>query len=101
MSDQASLFDRESAADQKFREFDEKNPHVYTQLVKLTKDLRARGHRKIGMQMLFEVIRWRSMLRTEGDPFKMNNNYAGRYARKVMAEYPELDGIFETRTLRS
>lgn len=98
---QISLATNETEADKRFREFDEKNPHVYRQLVKMTRDLKAQGHKKIGMQMLFEVIRWRSMMKTTDADFKMNNNYAGRYARKVMSENSDLDGMFELRTLKS
>lgn len=98
---QVDLFTKESEADKKFREFDEKNPHVYRQLVKMTRDLKAQGHKKIGMQMLFEVIRWRSMMKTSDTDFKMNNNYAGRYARKVMSENSDLDNMFELRTLKT
>lgn len=98
---QISLATNETEADKRFREFDEKNPHVYRQLVKMTRDLKAQGHKKIGMQMLFEVIRWRSMMKTTDGDFKMNNNYAGRYARKVMSENSDLDGMFELRTLKS
>lgn len=98
---QPDMFAGESEADKRFREFDAKNPHVYPQLCKLARELKAQGHQKIGMQMLFEVIRWRSMLKTTDTDFKLNNNYAGRYARKVMSENPDLDGIFETRTLKT
>lgn len=98
---QPSIFTNETEADKRFREFDEKNPHVYKQLVKMTRDLKAQGHKKIGMQMLFEVIRWRSMMKTTDTDFKMNNNYAGRYARKVMSENSDLDGMFELRTLKT
>jgi hypothetical protein len=100
---QGSLFDqeKETAAEQRFREFDEKNPAVYKNIIRLTRDLLARGHKRVGMQMIFEVIRWQSMLRTEGDQFKMNNNYASRYARKAMEEFPEFDGVFEIRKLQS
>jgi hypothetical protein len=53
--------------------------------------------------MLFEVMRWNWFMTTT-DPdsdFKLNNNYRSRYARKLMDEYPELDGIFEVRELKA
>jgi len=83
--------------------FHAENPWVYVHLVKLARDLKQRGHRKIGIAMLFEVLRW-SYLMSTSDPtsdFKLNNNYRSRYARKIMAEHPDLDGIFETRGLKA
>lgn len=85
----------------RFREFDEENPDVYDKLVKMTFELKRIGHNKIGIGMLFEVIRWQVMLDTSDPDFKLNNSYRSRYARKIMLEYPELDGIFETRELRT
>jgi hypothetical protein len=100
-SEQVDLFTQETAADEAFKEFDRRNPQVMIALVKMSRELKASGHQMFGIQMLFEVIRWRSMLQTVGDDFKLNNNYAGRYARKIMSENADLDGVFELRKLRS
>jgi hypothetical protein len=81
----------------KFNNFHAKNPAVYENMVKMAKDLKEHGHSKIGFQMLIEVIRWRSMLQTTDLDFKINNNYGARYARLIMSENPDLDGIFELR----
>lgn len=97
---QPQLFDVESQAAQRFREFDEKNPRVYEELVELTKEAYQHGRRKIGIKMMIEVIRWNRFIQTTGDTFKVNNNFAPRYARKIMAQYPEYDGIFELRGMK-
>lgn len=99
--DQASLFSVESELDKRFREFDDKNPKVYIKLLKMTKDLKDRGHSRIGIGMLFEVIRWQTMLQTVGDPYRLNNSYRSRYVRKIAHEHPEFANMFETRELRS
>jgi hypothetical protein len=91
----------DSVADKKFQKFDEDNPKVLEELVKMTRELVAQGHNKVGMQMLFEVIRWRTMMRTTDEDYKINNNYASRYARKLMDEYPEFRGMFNLRELKS
>lgn len=98
---QQTLLLVDSELDKRFKEFDEANPKVYKKLVQMATDLRARGHKKIGMKMLFEVTRWQTMLHTSGDPYKMNNSYCSRYVRKIVSEHPEFDGMFETRTLKS
>lgn len=84
-----------------FEKFDRENPHVYAQLLELTRQAQDRGSKKIGIKMLFEVVRWNRILATRGDDFKLNNNYHSRYARKILMEYPELATIFETRSLRA
>lgn len=88
----------------RFEAFDAVNPWVYGRLVEMTYDLVRRGHHRVGIQMLFEVLRWETMMSTT-DPsrpaFKLNNSYGSRYARKIMAEHPALAGVFETRELRA
>lgn len=37
---------------------------------------------------------------TKGEPFKLNNDFRSRYTRLLMQQEPELQGFFETRTLR-
>lgn len=83
-----------------FLAFHGMNPWIYTRLVEMTYELRNRGHQRVGMAMLFEVLRWQAAMSTvhAGD-FKLNNNFRSRYARKIMADHPDLDGIYETRTL--
>lgn len=87
--------------ERQFREFHQANPHVFDRLRQMAHAARRRGHRRIGMKMLFEVIRWEHMLKTE-DPhgFKLNNNYTAFYARLLMQRDPTLDGMFETRGTR-
>lgn len=84
----------------KFERFHEEHPDVYRQLVRLTREWMSVGHRKLGIATLFERLRWEwhvSGLADE-DGYKLNNSYRAFYARKSMAENPDLDGIFETRT---
>lgn len=79
------------------------NPQVYSELVSLARRLRDRGHRKVGIGMLFEVLRWRHAMRTTGDAdgFKLNNNYRALYARLIMEQEDDLAGMFELRALGS
>jgi hypothetical protein len=60
-------------------------------------EMRRRGHRQYGIKALFEVLRFNHAMRTEGDIFKLNNNYTALYARLLMDNEPELDDFFETR----
>lgn len=94
---------RDRQLEVEFQRFHHDNPWVYDELVKLARQARQRGLQKIGIGLLWEVMRWNRMMRTdvpEGE-FKLNNNHRSRYARAVMDNNPDLDGIFDTRELRS
>lgn len=85
----------------RFEAFHRANPWVYDALVQLARDLRARGHHKIGIGMLFEVLRWQYMRSTVGDEFKLNNSYRSRYSRLIESREDDLLGVFEKRELKS
>lgn len=82
-----------------FEAFHAANPHVYQTLVRMAWEAKNRGVRKVGIGMMFEVLRWNHALQTGGDDFKLNNNYRSYYARRIMMDDPRLEGIFETRAL--
>jgi hypothetical protein len=85
-----------------FREFHRLNPDVYSTLVDLARKAKSRGKTKIGIKMLWEVLRWERFLATVGDSdYKLNNNYHSRYARLIMEQEGDLAGIFEVRKLKT
>lgn len=85
---------------QKFERFHRTNPHVYEELRRMAFDLKAKGHAKIGIGMLFEVLRWNHYINTtDTSGFKLCNNYRSRYARMIMDREPTLRGIFSTKSL--
>lgn len=83
-----------------FWEFHRENPEVYTRLVTLARAWKERRPgQKLGMKMLFEVLRWEVAMKTTGDTFRLNNNLTSYYSRLIMQREPELSGLFETRRL--
>lgn len=76
----------------RFEEFDRAHPEVFRGLVEVAREARSRGHKTYSMAAVWEVFRWNSRL-------PLNNDFRSRYARKIMAEIPELKGFFETRLL--
>ncbi len=92
---------REDTIEEAFWRFHRQNPHVYAELVKLARRWKDRGIERCGIGMLFEVLRWRSGLRTGGDDFKLNNNYRSYYARLIMTREPYLADIFQLRELQA
>ncbi len=100
---QASLF--ATTIDSRFEAFHARHPEVYDELVDLAYQARrVAGRRRIGIGMLFEVLRWEwtlAGLPDDAEEFKLNNNYRSRYARLIMANNPDLDGLFELRELKT
>ncbi len=91
---------------QQFAWFHKAHPEVYDGLVKLAHQADAArsyaGRSRIGIGMLFEVLRWQwhiAGLPDDDEAWKLNNNYRSRYARLIMRRNPDLDGLFEIRRL--
>lgn len=88
--------------EQKFIAFHVANPHVYETLVRLARAAQRAGRTKVGMKMLWEVMRWELFLET-ADPkkYKLNNSFHSRYSRMIMTNEKDLAGLFETRRLHT
>jgi len=93
---------RPDAIQRRFEAFHAANPHVYRLIVHRAREARAAGVQRVGMAAIFERIRWDRMISTGGHgiPFKLNDHFTSRYARLVMEQEPDLDGLFEVRELR-
>lgn len=82
---------------EKFQQFHEENPHVYRTLVYLARQWVNAGHTRLGIATLFERARWEFAMSTTDPDYKINNNYKPYYARLIMSQEPDLDGLFELR----
>lgn len=83
---------------EKARAFRKANPHVWDTFVQLCEMLINKGHKRFGVELIFNVMRWQTMLETTDDTgFKLNSNYKSAFARMFMEEYPQHEGVFETR----
>lgn len=92
----------EGSIEARFLAFHEANPWVLRALERLTLDLLDKGHRRIGIGMLVEVIRWQYARATVSDDgLKVNNDYRSRYARLLVERHPEWAEAFELRRLRT
>ncbi len=82
-----------------FLAFHAANPHVYTRLVEMTTQARARGARRVGIASLFEVLRWEHFMATDrpAGEFKLNNSHRAFYVREIQSRRPDLGAMFETR----
>lgn len=88
---------KESIA-QRFNRFHSQNPEVYQALVALARDFRCKTNRKIGMKMLFEVLRWNYYLTiTTDEEYKLSNDFTAAYSRLIMRNEPDLRDAFNLR----
>ena len=87
--------------EERFQTFHVQNPNVYAALCRLARQAISKGRTRVGMKMLFEVVRWEVYLSTKDEAFKLNNVFTSRYARLIMDNEPDLAGAFELRELKS
>lgn len=93
--------------DQRFEAFHARHPEVWALFVRFSLEMHEAGQRKhsqarYGIAAITERIRWHyAVSRDIKEPFKINNDFRARYARRLMQEYPQLAGMFVTRTLRT
>ena len=88
----------------RFLAFHADHPEVLAGLVALAARAYGAGASRVGLRMLFEVMRWEwtlGRLPAEDEVWKLNNNYAPWYARLIMAENPWAKGLFELRRIRT
>ncbi|MEV0370637.1 hypothetical protein AB0I10_12525 [Streptomyces sp. NPDC050636] len=86
---------------ERFEAFHQLNPWILEQLEALTSDCVDRGLKRVGIGMLFEVLRWQYGRATYGEPWRLNNDFRSRYARMLLELHPEWSSLFETRGLRT
>jgi hypothetical protein len=94
-------FDWPATGADAFWAYHAENPEILDQLVGLAHQAQAAGRTHFGMKMLFEVLRWYTMVEAKNDSFKLNNNWHAWYVRLIERDYPELRGFFEKRTSRA
>jgi len=89
----------------RFEAFDKANPQLYVFIKRYALEAKAGGLKCFGIAAIIERARWELSLRTVvvgiAPDFKINNDYRSRYARKLMADVPELAGFFLVRDLRT
>ncbi|ANP53666.1 hypothetical protein J2Z21_009351 [Streptomyces griseochromogenes] len=86
---------------ERFEAFHQLNPWILRHLEALTADCVERGLTRIGIGMLFEVLRWQYGIATQGEPWKLNNDFRSRYVRLLLELHPEWSSLFETRKIHT
>lgn len=88
---------------QRFATFDADYPQVYRLIVGFARQAKHRGFAHYGIAAIVERARWEVDMRSAPDEqgFKINNDFRALYARKVMANEPDLDDFFRIRRRRT
>jgi len=97
----APQYERGATIAERFDSFHKQNPHVYEALCKLALQMKRRGVTRYSIKGLFEQLRWLYALQTQGEEYKLSNDFTSRYARLLLERNPELQGFFALRELRS
>lgn len=81
--------------DDRFKEFHQENPHIYSGLLRLALQFKEEGRGKIGISLLIEVLRWNTRIKTKTtESFKICNDFKPLYARLLVEKHPELKDLF-------
>lgn len=92
--------DAEENLDLRWRRFLNDQPDAIASLVEIAREIKAAGHDRVSMKLVFEVARFRFLIRQQpGEHFALNNSYTSRAARHLAEKYPDLAGLFEMRAL--
>ena len=72
-------------------------PEVAELFIEYALKLRRAGWKQYSARAILHRIRWHEHVDKGNREFKCNNNWTSGLSRWAMAEYAELDGLFETR----
>ncbi len=104
---QTILFPLRGTIEERFRRFHQAKPNVYDVLLRLARQALAAGERRgvqqprLGIRLLWERMRWELWVDTDEQLPKLNDHYISRYARLLVEQHAELEGLFEFRELRA
>ena len=108
MNAQPTLFEAMQAPrnqrEARFLAFHQANPVVYQLWDRFTREAIAKGHKRVGSQMIMERIRWETTIniidaRPDGEALKINDHHKPYYARLWMKNNPAHHGLFNTRSV--
>ena len=87
---------------ERFVNFDAQHPEIYCEFKRRALQLWNAGRMHYGAKSIMEAVRFHSAVSGKDiEPFKINNNYISRYARKLIDEDGRFCDFFELRELRT
>jgi hypothetical protein len=99
----ASMSMSEESIQVRFEAWIARHPDVYQEFKRIAESLLSVKRTRYGAKAIMEVLRYHRTIsgQDETEPFKLNNIYSSRLARKLMEEDARFIGFFETRNLRT
>lgn len=86
---------------QKWKRWDRANPEFYTLFTQFANEAVAAGVEKISGWWIANRIRWETSVVTRGSDYKVPNGCIAYYTRLFVEEYPQHEGLFEMRPLKT
>ncbi len=80
-----------------FNKYDTENPRVWILFERFSLQVAAQ-RATFGAKAVMERVRWFSMFESNGQPFKVGNNWTAFYARKFMDTHKKHRGFFQLRS---
>jgi len=74
---------------EKFIRFHNRNPHVYHLFNKYASEAYVAGNKKFSHWLIMNRIRWDSLVKTDGDKYKIPNEHIAFYARLWVKRNPK------------
>lgn len=87
--------------DARYRKWIEVNPHVKTLAAKRAFALKRAGHKQYKLRVILGVLQYDHDVTASKGSFSINHDYTSRLARDIMDTWPELEGFFQVRQLKS
>jgi hypothetical protein len=84
----------------KFKQYHLDNPHVYRKFKEYSSKMRASGVDRYSGWVIINVIRWEHDLATQGDVFKINNDFIALYVRLLIYHDRTFASFFEMRKMK-
>ena len=84
----------------KFRKFHFANPHIYQTFSIYSWDAAKAGHKVFSHWLIMNRIRWDSLIQTDGEKYKIPNEFIAFYARMFMIRYPQLGAFFKIKRMK-
>ena len=89
---------------ERFERFHAKHQEVYDELLQVCRVWKRHSSSRWSVDAAYQIIRWEHVIAGLDDPhetFKLDDHYRALYSRLLMANEPELEGLFETRRRRA
>jgi len=86
----------------RFLDYDNRHPEVWQLFCQFSREAKRAGLSRYSARAIVHRIRWEcSVQRHTGDSFRINDHFAGHYARKLIAADPaQWGGFFELREIK-